>query len=412
MFKWFPTFRKAVQFARNNLTRPGRALLFLAFFCSLGLVYLESPLLYLFTSIVSVLALASLASLFFRPNIKLKTIVPDLVQARVPLKADFYLTNQRQRSAFEVFVEIKQDQESVEFDEEEGTRLIHVIRPGKTAKESLGFRFPRRGVYPIPTVTIGSTFPFNLFRFRQAKPSDQKIIVTPAFHPLENFQLPGSHDIHDLENEKKLQFADAAGASEYVGNREYREGMPVRRWDYSSWARTGKPVVREFREQKRGTATVFVDSFFPSESKEHQEDFEALLSLATAIVDALSKKNILVSRLIVGPTIYTLIDANLDDQLRTIGRKLAVAEISPEQESAVLRDELFLQQAIGQEGYGFLLFNRFNSGRQYFRDQFELQGHPCLVRVLRSSTHKTISEESQPHVVTRQQIMRGEVDLK
>ena len=219
--------------------------------------------------------------------------------------------------------------------------------------------------------------------------------------------MPGSEHANEIENELQIQYANAAGASEYIGNREYQEGMPVRRWDYSSWARTGKPIVREYREQQRGTATIFIDNFFDENAKQPVEDFEALLSLATAIVDALSKNLIIVSRLIVGPTIYSVIEANLDEQLRTIGRKLAVADIAPESDSEILVDDLFAEQAIGSDSYGFLLFHKMDANRESFQKQFHIRGNACMTRILTNERGQFGSQG-----ITREDISSGEVVLK
>lgn len=333
--------------------------------------------------------------------------MPDLVQAKKKVQVDFYLSNQRTRSAFEVFVEIQIPPEELSVDQGESTRLIHVIRPGKTVKESMVVRFLKRGVYRIPKVTIGSTFPFNLFRFRHTHSSDDRVIVTPSFTPLQKFQLPGDKDAINLEEDRQLQFAHAVGESEYIGNREYQAGMPVRRWDFSSWARTGKPVVREYRENQRGMATLFIDSFFADDASPTNQEFESLLSLATAIVDALSRKAIVVSRLVIGPTIYSLIDTKVEDQLRTIGRKLALAEISSESEAQVLQDDLFLEQAVSSDAYAFLLFNKWDTTREKLRECFQERGRACISRIMESE-----SREFGPLGVTQDEILSGEVSFK
>lgn len=406
MFRLFPTFRNLGTILRNNVTRPGRALLFLLFFCSLGLIYLDSPILYLFTSIFSIMLLAGIFSFLFRPNIGLQIIAPDLVQAGEEVKADLYVSNLRNRSAFELFVEPDDNVAEIEIQESSSSQLINVIRPGKTTREHLKFTVTRRGVYSLPDVKIGSTFPFNLFRIRQTKKPDETIIATPAFHPIRDFELPTSNYTVDFDNENNIQFANSSGAAEYIGNREYQEGMPVRRWDYPSWARTGKPTVREYRENQQGTATVFIDNFF-EDAKNSADDFEALLSLATAVVDAVTRHHVQVSRLIIGTTVFSIVDATIEDQIRSIGRKLALAETMPESESGILLDEIFLDQAIGDRAFSFLLFNKMSEEREYFQRQFLLNSNATLTRVL------TTNPESQGETgISREAILQGEVFFK
>jgi hypothetical protein len=53
----------------------------------------------------------------------------------------------------------------------------------------------------------------------------------------------------------------------YIGSREYREGVPVRNWDFSSWARLGKPILREFSSPASRSVRIVVDNIRSSEFK-------------------------------------------------------------------------------------------------------------------------------------------------
>lgn len=97
----------------------------------------------------------------------------------------------------------------------------------------------------------------------------------------------------------------------YVGSLEYRAGMPVRRWDFASWARLGRPILREFNSAAKQTVTVFIDTT-PVESdaavtpmsrwRRYADDedasLERLLSIASAGLETLVGANVQV-RLVV-----------------------------------------------------------------------------------------------------------------
>lgn len=361
----------------------------------------------MFTSILAILVLAGIFSFVFRPQIEFKVVVPDLIQAGQKIKADCYLTNLRVRSAFEVFLEAHAIPEGVFIDEAESIQLINVIRPGKTVREHLDLTYGKRGVYGLPSFWIGSSFPFNLFRFRQTKSPIEKIIVTPAFKALHHFELPSSNHSLDFESEKNVALAHAVGVSEYIGNREYQEGLPVRRWDYSSWARTGKPTVREYRENQRGTATIFVDNFFDRDQTSAEVTFEAILSLATAIADALSKAQIDINRLIIGSETFSVFDPNPEEQQRLVGRHLAMANRSDESQSQILSDEMLGLGLAGEQCYAFLIFNKWDESRAIFHRQFQYQHNACQVIVVdhESSANESIS-------LTSRQIQQGDLLLK
>ena len=86
---------------------------------------------------------------------------------------------------------------------------------------------------------------------------------------------------------------------EYYGSREYQQGVPVRRWDYSAWARFAKPYVREYEDRLQANAAVLVDLSIDTSSRQRsgwqradrlddiQEDGEAAISVAAAVVEML-----------------------------------------------------------------------------------------------------------------------------
>lgn len=367
MLKYFPTFKNVGRFFRNNITRPGRTLLFLLFFSSIGLVYLDTPLVFLFSSILTILSFSAVVSFLFRPNLECKLVTPELVQANAEIKGDIYLKNLRTRSAFEVFIDADQDDDDFQLHQQSIDLSIGVIAPKRTERENLFFSFKRRGVYTFPNLSVGSTFPFNLFRFRQRKQFTDRMIVTPAFKDLLYLELPKSHHAIDFENEKTVKIAASAGVSEYVGNREYQTGMPVRRWDFSSWARTGKPIVREFRENQRGDAMVFIDSFFENtESSSTSAKLEGLLSLTAAITTELAKQHIELANLVIGPKVYPISFSSIDEQLIQVGRALAEVGPTAEARSSELLNDEFVRRATENGSIAILLFGKIDETRTEF----------------------------------------------
>src|SRR5690606_9638593 len=51
---------------------------------------------------------------------------------------------------------------------------------------------------------------------------------------------------------------------EFVGNREYVAGEPARRIDSRAWARTGKPVVKEYHEEYVSRIALILDTHVPA----------------------------------------------------------------------------------------------------------------------------------------------------
>src|SRR6202008_1442681 len=108
------------------------------------------------------------------------------------------------------------------------------------------------------------------------------ITVVPAFQTIRHFELPVSRRYQP----GGVMMSSGLGHSpEYVGNREYTPGEPARRLDFKAWARTGKPVVREYQEEYYSRIALVLDTFVPGRFRRGQEhpQFEAAVSLTAAI---------------------------------------------------------------------------------------------------------------------------------
>jgi uncharacterized protein (DUF58 family) len=72
------------------------------------------------------------------------------------------------------------------------------------------------------------------------------VLILPRRYPLPAIALPGTAKYH----EGGVALAASVGQSEeYVALRDYRHGDPLRHIHWRSWARVGKPVVKEFEDE-------------------------------------------------------------------------------------------------------------------------------------------------------------------
>ena len=82
----------------------------------------------------------------------------------------------------------------------------------------------------------------------------------------------------------------AGESPEFLGNRELLPGEHARRLDVRAWARTGKPVVRQFREEHPAGVAVLLDPRIDgADPAERAERFEAAVSRAAAVADAVGR---------------------------------------------------------------------------------------------------------------------------
>ena len=101
------------------------------------------------------------------------------------------------------------------------------------------------------------------------------------------------------------------------GVRPYRKGDRIRDLSARTWARTGKPAVREYQEEYFTRVGVVLDCVAPRKrSARTEEAFEAAVSLTAGVVAHLGRGDALVDLLVTGGEIHAL----------TLGRSLGFLE--------------------------------------------------------------------------------------
>ncbi|WP_345682415.1 DUF58 domain-containing protein [Novipirellula caenicola] len=134
---------------------------------------------------------------------------------------------------------------------------IGMISPRETVSSDVTIRFAHRGVHRLPDVCVKSSFPFCLFEFTKRIPSRTTLPITPRL--LSQADDAGSSGkLSDMSG--WIRKIAATEAYDYSGSREYETGMSVRRWDFASWARLGKPIVQEFQTPGVRMAFILVDT--------------------------------------------------------------------------------------------------------------------------------------------------------
>jgi len=114
------------------------------------------------------------------------------------------------------------------------------------------------------------------------------LAVLPRRHPLPHFELPGSARFQP-GGEATSRHAGAAG--EFTGLRDYQPGDPLRLIHWPTWARTGKPVVKELEDTFHPRHGLILDTF-PAPGDDHL--FEDAVSVAASFVVAVDARESLI----------------------------------------------------------------------------------------------------------------------
>jgi uncharacterized protein (DUF58 family) len=121
-----------------------------------------------------------------------------------------------------------------------------MLKPDARTRVFMELTPMRRGVIRLHDLRVQLPDPFGLFqRCARVKCPTATLTVLPRRHPLPSFQLPGGA-AYRLTGEASTNSTGNSG--EFTGLRDYRPGDPLRLIHWKSWARTGRPIVKELED--------------------------------------------------------------------------------------------------------------------------------------------------------------------
>ena len=156
----------------------------------------------------------------------------------------------------------------------------------------------RRGVMRFSGVTVARPDPLGLFRALHRQDLPQSLLVLPKRYPIPPIALPGSMKYQ----QGGVAMASNIGQSEeFVSLREYRRGDPPRHIHWRSWARIGKPIVKEFEDEFFVRHALVLDTFT---LRPHSDVFEEAVSVASSFACTVLTQESLLDLLFVGPDAF------------------------------------------------------------------------------------------------------------
>ncbi len=302
--KYVPYTLKFWMYAWNfKLTPRGRKLVAAGLLGGmLGAASLDVPIYPLFLCLFFLGLFSLLANLGHRPRLKVSIALPERAVAGQPFEAEATLENTGRFSAFDVcagFLHLP-----LAFQETGCDNYIACLPPGTRARLNLRLLPRRRGVYTMPPLRAFSAFPFHLLRSGSARHASGALMVQPAFSPLAEVRVPVSRRYQP----GGIALTSNIGESpEYIGNREFRPGDPIKHIDFRSWARLTRPAVREFQEEYYCRLALVLDTHISARAMRGlagYPEFEAGIAMAAAVADALSRGEYLIDLFAAGTEVY------------------------------------------------------------------------------------------------------------
>ena len=156
------------------------------------------------------------------------------------------------------------------------------LKPGQGAQVTIEITPLRRGVIRLEDLRILLPDPFGLFQRCRKIPAPISVLtVLPRRFPLPPIELPGGAAFK-VSGEANTNTIGTSG--EFVGLRDYRAGDPLRQIHWKSWARTGRPIVKELEDTFYPRYGLIVDTL-SSDRTDHQ--FEEVISVAASFAAAI-----------------------------------------------------------------------------------------------------------------------------
>jgi uncharacterized protein (DUF58 family) len=168
----------------------------------------------------------------------------------------------------------------------------------------------RRGYLRLKNLCFVRLDPFNLYKTFFRVPLQDSLLILPKRYEIPDIILPG----HRKFKRGGVALASSIGESdEFVSLRDYRPGDPLRHIHWKSWARTGKPIVKEYQDEYFVRHALVLDTF---QKAAYSDVFEEAVSLAASFAYTVKTQDSLLDLMFIGPEAYCF----------TAGRSLAHTE--------------------------------------------------------------------------------------
>jgi uncharacterized protein (DUF58 family) len=253
-------------------------------------------------------------------------------------------------------------------------RPVPPLPPQGEAEVRLEFTPRRRGVLHFTGLSLGCPDPFGLFRSVMTVPHPQSVLILPKRYPLPDIPLPGAMQYQ----QGGVALAASVGESEeFVSLRDYRPGDPMRHIHWRSWARTGRPIVKEFQEEFFVRHALVLDTFG---DRPFSPVFEEAVSVAASFAATVDTQDTLLDLMFVGTQAYCFTAGRGLAHTEQMLEILAAVEVCCTRPFGTLAD-LVLEHLATLSGCICVLL-AWDEARQDFVRRLDALGIPLLVLVV------------------------------
>lgn len=192
--------------------------------------------------------------------------------------------------------------------------MIPRLPAGESVTVELPVRLDRRGIHDFAAVRAERVCPFGLTRAGTTVKCGSRLVVLPRSYPVQHVDFTQAR----VYQPGGVPLAASVGeSSEFVGLRDYRAGDPLRHISWKAWARSGKPVVREFQGEYFRRVALVLDTALEDEVMLRRaggsylraaqiDPFEAAVSAAASVTGYFERHEYVIDLFAAGDTLYYL----------------------------------------------------------------------------------------------------------
>ena len=323
------------QWTRRRFTRAGMALLYVLVAATVFGVDTRRTVAYqMFGLTVGLLAVASVLSLRFRPKLRFERRLPPYVTVGDPFSYRYLVQNRGPRAVERVRLRdelAERFPDADTFRHARGARdpqvnwvdrrigfprWLELVRRGRGAdiedtdlvdlpaggdiELTLSATPLRRGVLRFDRCRLLRPDPLGLINALAGVKLPGELVVLPRCYPIPPLALPGTRR---LQRGGVALSHDVGDSQEFMQLRDYRSGDPLRHVHWPSFAKAGKPVVKEFQDEYFTRYALVLDTFGDAGS---DVEFEAAVSVAASFVSGLQIHDALLDLVFVEDRAYRL----------------------------------------------------------------------------------------------------------
>lgn len=157
------------------------------------------------------------------------------------------------------------------------------LEPGGSMRVFTDLTPLKRGVIRLNDLRVLLPDPFGLVQgCRKVPAPPATLTVLPKRYLLPTLEMPGNSRFQTGDETATNAIGNAG---EFVGLRDYRPGDPLRQIHWKSWARTGRPIVKELEDTYYPRYGLVLDTFLNGTNEDLFEEAVSVSASFVAMID-------------------------------------------------------------------------------------------------------------------------------